>query len=117
MNKPGPRRAGGFIRAGQADLSRTGMPRRRTLELRLHHAWLKVAGGELAGRLKPVRIVRGCLEMEFLDAKWSAALKAVLPGLVNRLARADAGLGIRKFRILGDGGDAVSISRPKGGGS
>lgn len=117
MNKPGPRRAGGFIRAGEADLGRIGMPRRRALELRLHHAWLQIAGHELAERLRPVRIVRGCLELECLDTQWSAALKSVLPGLVSGLAQADSGLGIRKFRILGEPGEAVSVKQPEGGGS
>ena len=112
MNKPGPRRAGGFIRAGEADLSRTGLSRRRALELRLNRAWQRIAGRELAGRLRPVRIVRGCLELEFLDAVWSSALKAVLPGLVTRLARSDAGLGIRKFRVLGEGDGPATLIRP-----
>ena len=110
MKKTGPRRAGGFIRAGEADLYRTGMPRRRALELRLHHAWRQVAGRELAGRLRPVRILRGCLELEFLDAKWNAALRELLPGLVARLAGSDAGLGIRKFRVLGEGGHAFTVA-------
>jgi hypothetical protein len=109
VKKPGPRRAGGFIRAGEADLYKTGMPRRRALELRLHHAWRQVAGRELAGRLRPVRIVRGCLELEFLDSKWNAALREMLPSLVARLAGSDGGLGIRKFRVLGEAGGAVSV--------
>jgi len=117
MNKPGPRRASGFIRAGKADLGRIGMPRRRALELRLHHAWMQIAGAELSDRIRPVRVVRGCLELECLDSKWSAALKSVLPGLVADLAHADKGLGIRKFRILGDAADPVSIDRPDGTGS
>ena len=109
MKKSGPRRAGGFIRAGEADLHQIGMPRRRVLELRLHHAWRQVAGRELAGRLRPVRIARGCLELEFLDSKWNAALREMLPNLVARLAGSDGGLGIRKFRILGEVGGAVSV--------
>ena len=110
MKKSGPRRAGGFIRAGEADLHQIGMPRRRVLELRLHHAWRQVAGRELAGRLRPVRIARGCLELEFLDSKWNAALREMLPNLVARLAGSDGGLGIRKFRVLGEAGNAVSVS-------
>ncbi len=117
MNRPGPRRAGGFIRAGEADLSRTAMPRRRALELRMHHAWRQVAGRELAERLLPVRIARGCLELECLDSEWSAALKAVLPGLVARMAQSDAGLGIRKFRILGEEGEAIAVTLPGGTGA
>jgi len=117
MNKPGPRRASGFLRAGEADLSRVGLSRRRTLELRLHHAWVRIAGRELAGRLQPVRVLRGCLELECSDPKWSAALKAVLPGLVTGLARADSGLGIRKFRILGEAGETVRINPQAGDGS
>jgi hypothetical protein len=110
MKKPGPRRSGGFIRAGEADLGRVGMPRRRALELRLHHGWRQIAGPELAERLRPVRVVRGCLELECTDTQWSSALSAVLPGLVRDLAEADSGLGIRKFRILGDGSDPVGIN-------
>lgn len=117
MNRPGPRRGAGFVRAGEADLSRTGMSRKRAMELRLHRAWRTVAGKELAGRLRPVRIVRGTLELEYLDPKWSVALKEVLPGLLFRLIREDRSLGIRKFRVLGEGGEAVPIHPPASRGS
>jgi len=83
----------------------------------MHHAWQRIAGRELTGRLRPVRIVQGCLELQFLDSKWNAALKNVLPGLVNRLARSDPGLGIRKFRVLGEGDETITLIPPDDEGS
>ena len=42
------------------------------------------------------------LELAVDDARWAKELRALIPRLAFRLARADADLGIRKFRIIDD---------------
>lgn len=92
----------GFRPLGGVDPGRAaGLSAARVRDLRLQRAWLDVAGPALARRVQAIRVSRGVLELAVDDARWARELRALIPRLAFRLARADAGLGIRKFRILG----------------
>ena len=92
----------GFRPLGGVDPGRAaGLSAARVRDLRLQRAWLDVAGEALAQRVQAVRVSRGVLELAVDDPRWARELRALIPRLAVRLARADADLGIRKFRILG----------------
>ena len=96
------RRQQGFRPLGGVDPARaTGLSAARLRDLRLQRAWLDVAGAALARRVQAIRVSRGVLELAVDDARWARELRALIPRLAFRLARADAELGIRKFRVLG----------------
>ncbi len=103
------RRQRGFRPLGGVDPGRaTGLSAARLRDLRLQRAWLDVAGEALARRVQAIRVLRGVLELAVDDPRWAKELRALIPRLAVRLARADAELGIRRFRVLGaDDGDAA----------
>lgn len=87
----------------------TGLSAARVRDLRLQRAWLDVAGDALARRVQAVRVCRGVLELAVDDVRWARELRVLIPRLAYRLSQLDAGLGIRKFRIL----DAAGPARPQ----
>lgn len=89
------------------------MPPRRARQLALHAAWQSAAGGAIARRARPVRIVRGVLEVTSDDPRWAAELRRVLPVVAGRIATARPAWGIRRVRLLVEGADpAVAETIP-----
>jgi hypothetical protein len=93
----------GFVPIGNVDLAGGAIPARRARELALHRAWVRAAGEQLARRARPLRIVRGVLEIEVADPRWGQVLDGLIPSLAARMAAADPSLGIRRFRIFRHG--------------
>jgi len=107
----------GFQRLGEVSLgSESGLSAARVRDLRLQTAWLAVAGPTLAARVRAVRTNRGVLELAVDDPRWERELVAMIPRLAARLAAHDAGLGVRRFRILGTDGTRASRSLPEDAG-
>lgn len=75
------------------------LPARRRRELTLQHAWLRVAGDELARRARIVGLRRGLLEIEAADAEWVRTVRDVAPRLAGRFAAHYPELGVRKLRV------------------
>lgn len=101
------RRRRGFEGTGACAPDQLGLPKRKSRELRLAVAWREVAGEVLAGRAEAVRVNRGTLEVQVDERRWEETVRALLPRLAGRVARAHPGLGVRRCRLLVQEGDSV----------
>jgi hypothetical protein len=101
------RRRRGFEQTGTCAPDQLGLPKRKSRELRLAIAWREVAGDVLAGRAEAVRVNRGTLEVQVDERRWEEAVRALLPRLTGRVARAHPELGVKRCRLLVQEGDSV----------
>lgn len=65
-------------------------------------AWEKIAGEPIARRTE-VRVRRGVLEIDIMDASWAETLAELAPRLASRLAGACPDLALRRFRMRCEG--------------
>lgn len=93
------RRASGFLALGSLHPRELGFPERRSKELRLAHAWRRVAGEPLASRARATRVVRGVLHIHVEDPRWAPVVRRVLPRLAGRLSGSFPELGVKKLRL------------------
>jgi predicted nucleic acid-binding Zn ribbon protein len=94
------RRKRGFERAGSFRPDQLGLPARRSRDLHLALAWIRVAGEAIARHARAMRVRRGVLEVEVLDPRWMATMKELMPRLTGRLTAACPELRVRKYRLL-----------------
>lgn len=94
------RRKRGFERAGSFRPDQLGLPARRSRDLQLALAWLRVAGEGIARHARALRVRRGVLEVEIRDPRWMATMKDLMPRLMGRLTATFPELRVRKFRLL-----------------
>lgn len=107
MGSGSRRRRNAFVSVGDVDLRGAGLSASRARELRLKRAWYAAAGGQVARRATPIRLARGTLEIELLDAGWEPVLRRLAPALLARMLEIDASLAIRRFRIFRAGESGV----------
>lgn len=108
---PPRRRSRGFEPVGRLPLDGLGLPKSRAREMVLAQAWEEVAGRAIAARARPLRVVRGLLEIEVEDGPWAESLGPLVPGLAGRLSARHPELGVRKFRLLRTGSVARESPR------
>ncbi len=70
----------------------TEFARSRRIEKRLHEAdvfrlWPEIVGPRIAERAKPLRLRRGRLVVECVDAVWRTELKFLTPELLEQIRR------------------------------
>lgn len=90
-----------FERLGGIRAQSLGLSARRSRQLELVSAWGRTAGERLARLARPVRIRRGTVEFEWLDAdpERRRELLDALPALAARLAAEMPGRRIERLRL------------------
>jgi len=104
------RRGRGFERVGKLPAHGLGLPVGRAKELRLAHAWRRIAGETMARHARARRVLRGILEVEVDERSWYDAVEPLLGSLARELAETCPELGIRRYRLLR--ADARSLPEP-----
>ncbi len=76
------------------------MPKSRAKELQCRHAWEKAAGGEIASRLRFLRMSGRTVVLGCEEADWSHSVRSLLPRAAARFASRIGGGRIRRFRVV-----------------
>ena len=92
---PGPEPLGGVL----GDIVRARGWEQQLRGARLHEAWDRIVGPELATRSRPGRLQGGVLQVVVEAPRWATQLQYMTEQLVGRVV-AETGLPVREVRIV-----------------